>query len=113
MQKLNLPVFEFNIKEIDGQLSIFDINRKKFVVLTPEEWVRQNLVEFLVKDRLGSTAKQHPASLITFESAGGILWKVADIADDRRDWATCAQYCDNDCPQKPREPPAETAVGRA
>jgi hypothetical protein len=48
---LNFPVYEFLIREENGQLKIFDLARKKYVVLTPEEWVRQHLVHYLHKDK--------------------------------------------------------------
>lgn len=49
MQKLNFPQFEFRIKNSENKTRIFDIIRKKFVVLQPEEWVRQNLLHYLIK----------------------------------------------------------------
>ena len=48
MDKLSLPVFDFNIKESAGKTAIFDIIRKKYIVLTPEEWVRQHFVNYLI-----------------------------------------------------------------
>lgn len=48
---LNLPEYSFNIKNIEGKTYIFDKIRKKFVILTPEEWVRQNVIEFLTIDK--------------------------------------------------------------
>ncbi len=48
MEKLNLPAFDFNIKESAGKTVIFDIIRRKFIVLTPEEWVRQHFVNYLI-----------------------------------------------------------------
>ncbi|WP_016775925.1 type I restriction enzyme HsdR N-terminal domain-containing protein [Anaerophaga thermohalophila] len=47
MQQLNLPVFSFRYKEENGKKFIFDEVRKKFVALTPEEWVRQNFLQFM------------------------------------------------------------------
>ena len=52
---LNLPKYDFNLKSVEGKTYIFDIVRKKFVVLTPEEWVRQHLVHFLVNEKRYST----------------------------------------------------------
>lgn len=49
--QLNLPSREFKIKKTEKGLLIFDEIRNKFVVLTPEEWVRQNFVSFLILDR--------------------------------------------------------------
>lgn len=48
--KLNLPPFEFNIREDSGKRQIFDSIRKRFVALTPEEWVRQHIVRLLIEN---------------------------------------------------------------
>ncbi len=61
MEKLNLPTYSFNIKLIEQRKYIFDFIRKKFVILTPEEWVRQNFLKYLVEE------KKYPASLIVVE----------------------------------------------
>lgn len=47
--KLNFPDYEFRTEEIAGRINIFDITRKRFFVLTPEEWVRQHVIHFLNK----------------------------------------------------------------
>lgn len=49
MQQLNLPDYCFNIKIVNAREYIFDRIRQKFVALTPEEWVRQNLIEHLIE----------------------------------------------------------------
>lgn len=46
---LNLPPFEANIKKMNGMVKILDVLRHKFVALTPEEWVRQHFVHFLIE----------------------------------------------------------------
>ncbi len=46
---LNLPSYSFRIKESNGRQQIFDSVRKKFVALTPEEWVRQHLIRLLIE----------------------------------------------------------------
>lgn len=51
MLDLNLPKYSFNIKETEEGLRIFDRCRSKFVALTPEEWVRQNMVEYLIETK--------------------------------------------------------------
>lgn len=61
MGPLNLPTYFFRIKEDRGKKYIFDEIRRRFVLLTPEEWVRQHLVNFLV------TQKNFPLSLIAVE----------------------------------------------
>ncbi|HSJ67389.1 MAG TPA: type I restriction enzyme HsdR N-terminal domain-containing protein [Anditalea sp.] len=58
---LNLPTTDFQIKEMGGKLSIFDSLRKKFLILTPEEWVRQHIIFYLVN------YKQYPKTLISQE----------------------------------------------
>jgi len=63
MQKLNLPEYSFRIKTTNNKEYIFDSLRKKFVRLTPEEWVRQNFVQFLVAE------KHFSSSLIAVETA--------------------------------------------
>ncbi len=61
MQKLNFPQYKFDVKREDDQLFILDQIRKKWVSLTPEEWVRQHAVAFLVMER------KYPAGLIGIE----------------------------------------------
>ncbi len=61
MKKLNLPSYSFKIKSKENKLYIFDTLRKKNVVLTPEEWVRQNFIQYLVLE------KKYPKSLIGIE----------------------------------------------
>ena len=51
MQQLNLPPYPANIKTDKGTVKIFDILRRKFVALTPEEWVRQNFVHYLTEHK--------------------------------------------------------------
>ena len=48
MQKLNLPPYNANIKSDNGRNLIFDVLRGKYVALTPEEWVRQYFVQYLI-----------------------------------------------------------------
>lgn len=48
MEKLIFPPFEHRIKIIHGKKTIFDVLRKKYIVLTPEEWVRQHLIHYLI-----------------------------------------------------------------
>ncbi len=75
MQTLNLPTYPFKISEEDGRKKIFDRIRKKNVALTPEEWVRQNFIAFLIEE------KKFPASLIAVETKVNIngLSQRADI----------------------------------
>ncbi|PCI35350.1 MAG: restriction endonuclease subunit R [Flavobacteriaceae bacterium] len=61
MQQLNLPPYKLNLKSSENKLLIFDIVRKKYIVLTPEEWVRQHYIHYLVEE------KKYPISLIAVE----------------------------------------------
>src|SRR5690606_16555533 len=61
---LNLPPFDAKIVNKGGKLYIFDALRKKLLVLTPEEWVRQHWVHHLTR------AMNYPKSLISLE--GGL-----------------------------------------
>ncbi|NVK52642.1 MAG: type I restriction enzyme HsdR N-terminal domain-containing protein [Flavobacteriaceae bacterium] len=61
MQKLNLPSYTFKLKSNEKHTLIFDNLRKKYFVLTPEEWVRQHFVQFLIQE------KKYPISLIAIE----------------------------------------------
>jgi hypothetical protein len=63
MEELNFPKYEFRISQSSkNKLMIFDAIRKKDVLLTPEEWVRQNTIRFLIDDR------DFPPSLISIET---------------------------------------------
>lgn len=61
MLALNLPIFPVKVTERNGKRLIFDTVRKKYVALTPEEWVRQHFVNYLI------TEKGYPAELVANE----------------------------------------------
>jgi len=61
MHPLNFPEYTFRFKSSENTVHIFDVIRKKFVVLQPEEWVRQHVVNYLNQD------KNYPKSLINVE----------------------------------------------
>lgn len=61
LQELNFPEFSFRFKNSENKVSIFDCIRKKFVILQPEEWVRQHCVLYLME------VKNYPISLINVE----------------------------------------------
>jgi|TARA_B110000091_G_scaffold143398_1_gene153125 hypothetical protein len=61
VQNLNFPKYNFRFKSNENKTLIFDIIRKKFVVLTPEEWVRQHTIHFLTSE------KKYPISHINVE----------------------------------------------
>lgn len=75
LQPLNLPPYPFKISDHNGTLTLFDEIRKKTIIITPEEWVRQHFVQYLIKQ------KNYPRSLIKLE--GGLklntLQKRTDI----------------------------------
>ena len=58
---MNFPTYSFRFKNNENKVSIFDSIRKKFVILQPEEWVRQHCVQFLIQE------KGYPSSLINIE----------------------------------------------
>jgi len=51
MRKLNFPDYTFRFKNSENKMAIFDEIRKKFILLTPEEWVRQHVVMFLISEK--------------------------------------------------------------
>jgi hypothetical protein len=61
MQKLNFTSYLFRFKNSENKVSIFDEIRKRFIVLTPEEWVRQHVVRFFLEE------KKYPKSMINVE----------------------------------------------
>ena len=61
MTVLNLPPCDLRIRENDGKQMILDILRHRFVALTPEEWVRQNFIHFLIEH------KGYPSALLANE----------------------------------------------
>ncbi|MCH2032063.1 MAG: type I restriction enzyme HsdR N-terminal domain-containing protein [Tenacibaculum sp.] len=75
MEKLNLPSYPLKIKNSEKHYLIFDEIRKKYIVLTPEEWVRQHYIHFLLKE------KKYPISLIAVEKQFTVnnLKKRSDI----------------------------------
>lgn len=67
MYQLNLPPFEYKVKAEAQRKLIFDVVRKKYVALTPEEWVRQHVINFLI------TEKNVPPHLIGVEKGINVL----------------------------------------
>ena len=61
MLSINYPEPDFRIKKEEGKEFIFDALRRKWLLLTPEEWVRQNFIQYLIK------IKKYPSSLIAIE----------------------------------------------
>lgn len=69
MQKLNFPTFTFRFKNSENKVAIFDEIRKKFIILTPEEWVRQHVTQYLLQE------KKYPKSYVNVEK----LIKINDL----------------------------------
>ncbi|TND02587.1 MAG: hypothetical protein FD123_4049 [Bacteroidetes bacterium] len=81
MVKLQFPEFPFRIRNSEGRRQIFDVIRKKWVVLTPEEWVRQHLATYLVE------TKKYPASLLAIEKTievNGLKKRCDILAHDKQ-----------------------------
>jgi hypothetical protein len=62
LKQLNLPSYSFRIAGKEGSEMIFDPVRRKWVKLTPEEWVRQNFIQYLVYEG------KYPPGLISIEN---------------------------------------------
>ncbi|MDX2172505.1 MAG: type I restriction enzyme HsdR N-terminal domain-containing protein [Bacteroidota bacterium] len=79
--QLKYPSFAVKVKNDDGKTKIFDPIRKKWFVLTPEEWVRQHVLNYLIE------VKKYPASLISVEKEIALnnLKKRYDIVIYKRD----------------------------
>jgi hypothetical protein len=61
MIKIDFPKIQIKTRQREGTNEVFDLVRKKWLVLTPEEWVRQNFLQYLL------IIKDYPASLIAIE----------------------------------------------
>ena len=69
MKQLQFPSYSFRFKNSKNKEANFDEIRKKFIIITPEEWVRQHVVQFLLQD------KKYPKSHINVEK----LLKINDL----------------------------------
>lgn len=69
MQQLNFPSYSFRFKNSENKVAIFDEIRKKFILLTPEEWVRQNTIQFILQE------KKYPKSYLNVEK----IIKINDL----------------------------------
>ncbi len=81
MIPLNLPPFDIKLQGSEAHPRIFDFLRRRYVALTPEEWVRQSFVHYLV-DHLG-----YPASLLANEvklQVGGKVLRADSVLYDRQ-----------------------------
>ncbi len=75
MLQINYPDFSFRIKKEKNKELIFDEVRLQWITLTPEEWIRQNFLQYLIK------VKEYPKSLLSIEKiiSLGELKKRCDI----------------------------------
>ena len=90
MQRLNLPAAAFDVRQVEGKREMLDPLRRKYVRLTPEEWVRQHLVQYLISD-LG-----YPRGLIAIEKSidlHGKRFRVDVIVHDRAGRAVLIAEC--------------------
>ena len=77
---LNLPPYDFKSRAYNGQHQIYDAIRRKYVILTPEEWVRQHFVNYL------TAHKGYPVGLINIEfpvTVNGMLQRADIVAYGR------------------------------
>ncbi len=80
MQQLNLPYYDFKFNRRGNKNYIFDRVRKRYVLLTPEEWVRQNFMLYLIRE------KNYPESLLSVErqfSLNDLLFRFDLVAYNR------------------------------
>lgn len=70
MEQLNFERYPIHLKNKENKRYIFDIVRKKDIILTPEEWVRQHCVHFLIRE------KNYPLSLINVEKQISLFGKT-------------------------------------
>jgi hypothetical protein len=108
MQKLNFPSYSFRFKNSENKVAIFDEIRKKFVVLTPEEWVRQHTVFYLMEEcnfpkslinvekqvKINGMSKRY--DIVVFNSDGSIFLivecKQSDVAISQNTFDQIARY---------------------
>jgi hypothetical protein len=108
LQPLNLPPYPFKITDQDGQLSLFDEIRKRNIIITPEEWVRQHFVQYLIRQKNYPKAllklegghklhgRQKRSDIIAFNSAGDkillVECKAPSVAIDQKVFDQVARY---------------------
>lgn len=81
METLTLPSYDFRIAKRDGKRSIYDPTRQTYVRLTPEEWVRQHFVQYLIQEL------DVPGGLVTTEATfryQGQPWRADVVVHDRQ-----------------------------
>ena len=86
MQALNFPCYDIKQRHEKGKIYIYAHIRRKYVVATPEEWVRQHLIRFLIEER------NFPKSLIAVETAltvNGLKRRTDLIVFDKKTRKVC------------------------
>lgn len=81
METLNLPSYEFYTAKREGKRHIYDPLRDTYVRLTPEEWVRQHFVQYLIRER------GVPAGLVAVEAPfqyQSQSWRADVVVHDRQ-----------------------------
>ena len=108
MRKLNLPGIKATLKKEEGKVWIFDMIRKKYIILTPEEWVRQHFIHYLIfelnyprslfriEGSLTYNKLQKRSDILIFDRAGKpwmlIECKAADIRLSQKAFNQVAVY---------------------
>jgi hypothetical protein len=108
VQQLNFPSFDFKIKEDSERRLIWDVVRRKYVVLQPEEWVRQHMIHYLhmnleyplgllsVEKQLEYHGKKWRSDLVAYSKTGrpGMLveCKAPDVPLSEQTFAQAARY---------------------
>jgi len=108
MYPIDLPSFDINLKEENEQTYVFDIIRKKYLVLTPEEWVRQHILHLLInkydyprglfRTEQGHTYNtlQKRTDILVYNREGGIQLlvecKAHNVKIDEKTVAQAMQY---------------------
>jgi hypothetical protein len=108
MIRLNFPQYSFKVKHLSTNSHIFDTVRRKYVMLTPEEWVRQHVVQWLAEEKnvpkgliavesslvLNSMSKR--ADIVVYENAGKPLLivecKAPSVKIDQKVFDQVARY---------------------
>lgn len=81
MEPLNLPAYDLRVTERDGKRVVYDPVRQTYVRLTPEEWVRQHFLQYLLREL------DVPAGLVTTEASfqfEGQTWRADIVAYNRQ-----------------------------
>lgn len=108
MQELNLPAYSVKLKTVSQQSQIFDEVRKKWLVLTPEEWVRQHVIHFLfnshhyplnlmgVEQELKLNNMKRRTDLVVYSNTGAakmiIECKAPNVKIDQKTLDQAARY---------------------